>query len=530
VPEHIKAMVVVLALSAMVFFIARPHTTALAIAPEDYARRRNLWIIVTLIAFLSGSFWLYVILTAAVLMVASQRERSPVTLFLALVFAVPPVTAQVTGFGVLEHTVSLNHVRLLSLLVLLPAFLSLVRRPDTMPFGRLWPDRLLLGYLIVNFGVMLYVTTFTNVLRHGVVYAFIDIFLPYYVAGRSLKTIKDFRELTMTFVVVGMVLSAIAVFEMGKHWLLYFALISALDVSWAYGNYVPRLGFALRAQATTGQPIVLGFVLAVALVLALYARTSIASVPWRRLGICLLVAGLFAAISRGPWLGALFGVLAFVATGQGAGRQFAKYAVLAGTAMPFIRLVPGVDALIDLLPFVGTTEAHNIEYRRRLLETAMDAIWRSPWFGGIDIYSAEGSQSLILYGYFIDVVNSYVEVALVSGLVGLTLFAGFFGAVAIGIWRGLKAITDTKSEEHLLGRALLAAIACVAVTIFTVSSITFIPTVYWTLGGIGFAWICFHRRSALADATRLAKVAVPRRDRPHSGKGMAVSAADGLRN
>jgi O-antigen ligase len=510
-PEHLRALVVILVLAAIVFRAAQGPACAQAIDPADFRRRRNLWFAITLIAFLSGSFWIYILLSALVLLITVPAEQNRVALFFALLFAVPPVAAKVSGLGLMEHAFAVNHVRLLAFTVLLPAFVYLVTRADRLRFGSVWPDRLLLGYLAVNFGVMLYVTTFTNVLRHGLFYAFIDVVLPYYVASRGLRDLKAFRDVVMTFVVAAMVLSLVGIFEMTRHWMLYSALIGALEVPWGYGRYLPRGDFALRAQATTGQPIALGFVIMTALALLLYARTLVPSPLMRRLGFALLAGGLFAALSRGPWIGAAAAIVVFVGTGGSAIRSLARYAAVGIVAVPLVLLLPGVQSLVELLPFVGSTESANVEYRRRLLDTAAEAIWQSPLFGGIDIYSTEGNEGLRQhYGTFIDVVNTYVEIMLVSGLVGLAFFLAFFASVGLALLRQLRALTDPADERSVLGRALLAALAGIAVTIFTVSSITTIPVVYWSVAGMAVGWLGLAQAPARAgDPAAAAPVRAP---------------------
>ena len=415
-PEHLRALIYILVLATVVFAFARAPATASAITPSDFKRRRNLWFAITLVAFLSGNFWIYILLSAVILLIALPAEENRVALFLALLFAVPPVTESIGGLGVLEQLFPINHVRLLCLTVLFPTFLYLVSRPDRLRFGRIWPDKLLLGFLAVNLGVALYVTTFTNVLRHNLFLAFLEIFLPYYVASRGLRELQAFRDTLTSLVVAALVLSAIAIFEAIRSWLLYSALIGALDVSWGFSAYLGRVGLGLRAQASTGHAIALGFVIAVALGVMLYVRTLVPNARARRLGIALLAGGLFAALSRGPWVGAVATLLAFVASGRGAGRQIAKYAMAALVAIPLLRTIPGVQAVIEVLPFIGSVESENVDYRRTLIDVAFDAIWASPWFGGIDIYTVEGSASLKGGGGFIDVVNSYVGILLAQRL------------------------------------------------------------------------------------------------------------------
>jgi hypothetical protein len=57
-PEHFRALIVILFLASVVFLLARRPATDL-IPLSDYKRRRNLWFLLTVLAFASHSFWLY---------------------------------------------------------------------------------------------------------------------------------------------------------------------------------------------------------------------------------------------------------------------------------------------------------------------------------------------------------------------------------------------------------------------------------------------------------------------------------------
>jgi O-antigen ligase len=489
-PEHIRALVYILAMATVVFMVARAPATAMAIDPADYRRRRNLWFILTILSFVSGDFWIFVIVAGIVLLVAQQAEQNKTALFLALLYAVPAVTAVIPGFGLLQQLFAMTPPRLLSLTILLPAFLALLVRPDTLRFGRLWPDRFLLGYLIVSFGVALYATTFTNVLRHAVFYAFLDIFLPYYVASRGIRDLKMLRDTLMTFVVVAVLLSVMAVFEYVRGWLLYSYMVGTLgDVIWGFG-YVMRAG-TVRAQVSAGHAIALGLVVALGLCAALYVRTLIVRPMIRRGIMVLLVAGLVASLSRGPWVGAAAGLLVFIASGTGASRQIAKAGAIAVAGVLLLQLTPFGETLLDLLPFVGSQEAASVDYRQNLMSAAFEVIWTNPWFGGVDIYSAKNVGDLMSTGpgnagVFVDLVNTYIATLLASGFVGLFWFGGFFAVVIHSVWRAARQAQD--EEQRLVGRALLAILACVVVTISTTSSITVIGTTYWCLTGLSIAY------------------------------------------
>jgi O-antigen ligase len=486
-PEHLRALVVILALATAVFVFAKKPACALASTTGDFERRRNLWFAITLTAFLAHNFWIYIIVAAILLLLTLPREPNKLAMYFLLLFAVPAVSAEITGLGVIKHFFAIHYLRLLALAVLLPAFLFLWTKPDTQRFGRSLPDKLIAGYIILQVLLMLTVTTFTNTLRHGVFYAFIDVFLPYYVASRSLKNLQGFRDALTAFVIAALVLSAIGAFEFARHWLLYTSLEDALGVHWALSSYLAR-GDSLRALASTGHPIVLGYVMAVALGFSLYLRKSVANPMLWGLSVVLLMAGLLASLSRGPWIGAAAILLVFVATGPSAGLRFAILGLLGTIFVPVLLISPIGETIIDHLPFVGTVDESNVTYRQRLLELGIQVVLQNPVFGAFDFIYSPAMQELKQGQGIIDIVNSYLGVALSSGLVGLSLFSGIFIAVAVSILKGMRNVTDKNDERYLLGQALLSVLLGIMIIIFTVSSISVIPVVYWSVAGLGVAY------------------------------------------
>jgi len=486
-PEHLRALVVILTLSAGVFLFAKAPATALAMAPKDFERRRNLWFAITLTAFLAHNFWVYIVVAAGLLLVAVRNEHNKLAMFFFLLFAVPPIGEQITGLGLIRHFFTIDYIRLLTLVVLFPAFLSIRKHPDAERFGRSIPDKLILSYIVLNFLLMFTASTFTNTLRHGVFYAFTDILLPYYVASRSLKNLHAFRDVLMAFVIAALLLSAIGTFEFGKHWLLYPPLGNALGVRWDAGSYLDRESL-LRAQGSAGHSIALGYVIAVALGFFLYIRKTFSNSVLRHLSLLLLLAGLIAPLSRGPWVGAAAMLLIFLLTAKVSGQRFATLALLGAIVCSALLLSPAGERIIDLLPFIGTVDEASITYRQRLLEISIQVILQNPFFGAFDYIYSPAMQELKQGQGIIDIVNSYVGVALASGLVGLGLFSGFFIAVAISIFKGMRTLTDKNSELYLLGQALLSTLLGILVIICTVSSWLAIPVIYWSVAGLGVAY------------------------------------------
>jgi O-antigen ligase len=501
-PEHIRALIVILALSSVVFFLAKGPACAVGMAPADFQRRRNLWFAITLMAFLAHNYWVFVVGAAALLLVAVIREPNKLAMFFFLLFAVPAIPAEIEGVGGIRHFFTIHYVRLLILTVLLPAFLLLRRRSDVEPFGRSVPDKLVAGYIVLHLLLMLTASTFTHALRQGVFYAFIDIFLPYYVASRSLNNLRGFRDALMAFVMAAMLLSVIAAFEFSKQWLLYTALEDALGVRWDFGFYLRR-GETLRAIGSTGQPIVLGYVMAVGLGLFLYLRKAVPNTRVWCIGLLLLLVGLIVPISRGPWVGAAAMVVVFLATGQAAAVRLTTLSIVAAVIVSVVLLLPEGQKILDFLPFVGSEEATNtLTYRQRLLEISIDVILQNPFFGAFNYVYSPAMQELKHGHGIIDIVNSYLGIGLGSGLVGLSLFLGFFLAIAVYVFNGMRGLTDRNAEFHVLGQALLSVLLGIMLIIFTVSSISVIPAIYWSVAGLGVAYA---RMLSPANAPKVAE-------------------------
>ncbi|MES9899577.1 MAG: O-antigen ligase family protein [Sedimenticola sp.] len=484
-PEHIRSLIVILILSTVVFAFAKRPACKL-ISCGDFTRRRNLWLALTLTAFLAHNYWLYVVISGVLLHYSSKQEPNKVALFFFVLFTLPVATAHIPGLGLVNYIFSLSYPRLLALVILLPALVYLSNQREKLPFGRTTPDKLLASYMLLSAALYLRETTVTDTLRQSF-YLFTDIYLPYFVISRSLKDIQGFRDALLSLVTAAMILALIGIFEATRHWLLYKPVIGALSLEGGMLGYLERADL-LRAIAAAGHPIALGSVIVVAIGFYLYLQQSIKSKLYRRLGLALLVAGLIAPLSRGPWLGAAALIIVFITTGPYASRRLATLALAAMIALPLLAVLPGGQKVINLIPFIGKTEAVNITYRQRLIETSWIVIKRNPWFGSVNYIETAEMESMRQGQGIIDIVNTYIAIALESGLVGVTLFSCFFLWISLGIISSLRRLPDKKSDEYLLGRSLLATLIAILVIISTVSSIAIIPIIYWSVAALGVAY------------------------------------------
>lgn len=487
-PEHLKALVIILFLASLVFAVARRQACTI-IDSQDFVRRRNAWYVITLLAFLAHNYWLFALFTSLWLGFQLRRESNRVALFFTVLFAVPLIEALIPGFGVVNALFSLNHLRILALVVLMPTALEMLHTEHVPKPGALAADKLLIAFLLLTVLLELRETTITDALRKGV-HSFLDFAVPYYVISRSLRSVHDFKAAMLAFVLAMLVLAAIAVYEAFKHWHLYDALVDALGLNWGYDLYLDRAGI-LRAHVSTGQPIALGFVLTVGIGFWLFLQSSIADWRIRWGAMLLLAAGLLASVSRGPWIGAVILVWAFLATGPRAVTNMTKLALSGIAALAFASVLPGGGEFIDTLPIIGTAETYNIDYRQRLIDASLAVIDRNPWFGSVTFASTPEMQAMIQGQGLIDVVNTYLLLALEYGYVGMGLFVAFFLQAGWGIYRGLRIqrrMEKRNDELILLGRVLLATLLAVLLMIFTTSKITVISIVMWSVGAMGVAY------------------------------------------
>lgn len=500
-PEHLRALIVILFLAITFFAFARRPACTITEA-GNFTRRRNLWLALTLAAFLAYNFWIYIVIAIPLVIYANRREPNPSALFFFILFVLPVATTRISGMGLINFLFDLSYTRLLALLILLPAFFSLLQKGDNPSFGRTGPDKALTAYLLLTAMLFLRETSLTDTWRQ-VFYLFIDVFLPYFVISRSLKSLQAFRDALLSFALAIMVLAPLAVFEASRHWLLYSSLTGVLELEAGMTGYLGREGI-LRAIVTAGQPIALGYLMVVGLGLYLFLQRTIQQKLIRWLGMVMLATGLIAPLSRGPWVGAAVLLVVFIATGPYAARRLMSLALAAMLALTLFAMLPGGEKVINLLPFIGATEKGNIEYRENLITNSMIVIQRNPWFGSVNYLNTPELEAMRQGQGIIDIVNSYIGVALETGFVGLGLFIGFFVLTLLGIYRAMRSIQGRDSEEYLLGRVLLATLLAILTIIATVSSITVIPIVYWSVAGLGVAYAQMARRRTAGLQSRRA--------------------------
>ena len=170
-------------------------------------------------------------------------------------------------------------------------------------------------------------------------------------------------------------------------------------------------------------------------------------------------------------MGAIVLIIVFLATGSQKFKRFAVLIALIFTLIPTLSVIPGGHKIIDLLPFVGHTESQNIDYRSDLLTNSAIVFERHLLLGSNNYVEELAELGMTQGQGIVDIVNSYVWIALKHGLIGLILFVSFFLVLLNTIYSAMRKVEDKNSESYLLGRALLSCLSATMVIIFTVSNI-----------------------------------------------------------
>jgi hypothetical protein len=491
-PLNVRALIVVLVLSAVVFRVVKPMALRHC-APEEFARRRNLWLVLTFAGFLLPSFWMYVFVAMPLLLWAGRKDSNPVALYLLLMHVIPPLAKQIPVSGI-HQLFAVNMYRLLSVTVLLPAALRFRRTRDDSSGGySKQMEFLLLAWGLLQ--VALFVrpdgpksyllhNSLTTCFRTAFLYL-IDACLLYYVASRTVSDRRRLNDAATTFLIACLLMALVATFEGLKHWALYAGLKTSLGAD-LMQQYNFR-GGSLRAVASAGHSLALGYLLAVAIGFWLHLRQYETRAWMRFFAPVTLGLGLIFAYGRGPWAGAVMIFLTYSLLSRVVGKSgFLRVLIASAVVGAAVLASPLGTRIVSVIPYVGKAQSlNNVEYRERLAERSMQIIASHPWFGDQNAYF---ELSDLRQGEgIIDFVNTYAYVAVFYGLVGLFCFAGFMLIALARAYRAMKSVRDDAELAHL-GASLVATIVGTLGMIASCSFIYGYGQMFYLLAGLAAAY------------------------------------------
>jgi hypothetical protein len=486
---NVKALIVVLAIAATVFRFAKPIALRF-MSGEDFSRRRLIWLVLTIACFLSPNFWLYVLVAVPLLIWANRRESNPVALYLLILHVVPPVGVIIPILGN-NGLFPLDNYRVLALCLLLPAAIRHRKNRDKGAAGG-WGamDVLLLSFIALE--VALYIPpdfphhpvipdSPTNFLRRLILCP-LDVYLLYFTVSRTCDSRHKMLDAAATLCLACGLLAAIAIFENLRGWLLYTDLASHWANDPALGFYLVREG-SVRAQVSAGHSIALGNMLAVGFGVWLYLKSHVRSGLYRVGVTLLLCGGLYATSSRGAWLGAAVVYFIFLAAGPRAVSRLATGALLALAMAGLILLSPIGDRMLQMLP--GTGKPADF-YRYRLAERGWQVVMAHPFFG--DQYPWPELEDLRQGEGIIDIVNTYLGVALNYGLIGLSVFLSFILLGMALVYVRSRRLAQSDPDLALFGASLIACIGGILVMLDSNGFGMGLQKMFYVLAGLAAAY------------------------------------------
>ena len=451
---NLKALIVVLAISALTFLLLRPIALRF-MTKRDFARRRNGWLILTVAAFLSPNFWIFVPIATLVIAWLASDDPNPLALYLFLVFVIPPSRYLLDNgtFGIAD----LNIYRLLTLVILVPWAFRNFRSIQPDPSGR----RRLLDRLILVFGVIHVLSKmpyepFTRTTLHSILYL-LDVYFLYFVASRSCTRKEQIVEILACFALACALLAPLGAFESLRTWQLY----GGIEAAWGGEKGALYRDGTLRALVTTGHSLGLGYFCGIAFGAWLYLGRQIGSAKLTAAGAVWMWVGLIAAYSRAPWLMGVLLYLSFVFFASSSAAKLAKVLLLIGLAGTVVAISPYGDRIADVLPFVGTVDARNVEYRQRLITVTWIVMQENLWFG--DRFATQGMEEMINGQGIVDLVNAYAATALMYGLVGLAIYCAAQLAALVMAFKSVRQMKSVDASHRTLAATLLA---CMIATVF----------------------------------------------------------------
>jgi hypothetical protein len=490
-----KALIVVFAIAFTAFWLAKP-IAALYMLPEDFARRRKVWLMLTVVAFISPNLWTFMLAAVPLYLWIGRKDSNPVAAYLLLMHVVPPVSADLPSIGSMV-LFSMDNYRLLSFCVLVPLAIKALRERGAARQG----SSRRTDWMVFAFGLLqiaLFVPpdlanhviehdSATNMLRRAFLVT-LDMFALYYAVSRSCNDRRKIVDAQAAFCLSAGIMALIATFEHFKGWLLYQGLAerwNPLDVNFMVA-WLLRGDTWLRTQASSGHALSLAIMLSIAFGFWLYLMRHARSARTRLGPAFAFWAGLVSSFSRGPALGAGLIYLSYSALKPRAiSRLFASGFVLT-TVLAILAISPVGEKIMSSMPGMSSTPDETFVYRQRLLERTAELIQENPLFG--DQLAMVQMEDLRQGQGIIDIVNTYVGVALFNGLVGLALFVGFILSAATAALRAAKATMHADPEHGLLGYNLLACIVGMAFMIADCSLIYGVEKTFYALIALAVAY------------------------------------------
>lgn len=443
-----------------------------------------LLVLVLTAAYFTRNFLLFIALLFPIVRfsLSGKTTVEKIAYYFLLLPLIPMDVAQIIPFPGLQRLININYPKALNIFIILPIFLGILSNPKAVSCGHRLDK-----YVILYFGFLFIIeftkNTFTNSFRH-VFEQFINYFIVYFVLSRLAREPSDFNKYFKFAIHISVILALVGIVEVVRTWRLFGTMYTLPNLEVRNTIYAMRHGL-LRACASMNN---IGF----GLFLSMSIGLSIFVMYFNRYFknkyffaiISLLFIAMLCTFARAP----IVMLFVFLALFNLLVKKWRfKTILVVGVLAVALSVSPIGKKVVSALPFIGKEEQGSVKYRQLLLKKSIIVIKRSPFIGNADFQDEPEIQELALSGGGlpggkVDIVNSYLGIALRQGLVGLGLFILVVWLAFLQLW---KAICIDKNEDTAtLGKVLLSLLVAYLVAIFTVSLLDLMQLYIWALIGL----------------------------------------------
>lgn len=382
---------------------------------------------------------------------------------------------------------ALSYPRILILTLLLPLVLAGRKDKAIMKFNTL--DKVALFYFIwiclVNMRTL--GESVTAVLRADL-YTYIDFIVPY-LAVRFYTKNYALLMAAIAFALLSQVITGTV--EAFLHWLIHIDIQHIAGFSEQIGAmYKVRFGL-LRVTASLMNPLIyalfanMGFLVALIYLMRIGMddppKTFKKWVPW--LGMAFGTLGTIASGSRAGMAGSILMVLVFAVV---------LWAIKRKADPKRMLITLGLTAVTLFFILGEGFLRQNFAYRVMLFETSMPVIAASPITGVNDPANHPDMQTMVQGEGIVDIVNTYLMIALGYGLPALFAFVYVLFSGLSRLYSSMRQ-TDANDIKLPLGVFCIASLVVIAFNMTTTSAFGWTPL--WT-------WLMFALGSNLVERTK----------------------------
>ncbi len=437
------------------------------------------WVYFFTVAFFTNFLGLVAATVLFSFFVKQQAAEVKLFYFVALMPVLPLQTFFIPFPG-LNYLWEVNFIRLLILALFLPMLFEYLSRPAGQK--KIFQPSDIYFFIFIFFTSILAIRegNITGTVRE-VFSIIVDYGIPYFVISRFLLRSEGMSWLLCGFLISAVFISLFSLIETFKAWRFIAVVFHTLNLDYDPIALIPytRRGFVRAAGGTMFQSLSFAYFASLAMVVAFFflQRKIIRFFPFVVLS-CVLLPALYYTGSKGGMLAMLIGIGVILYF-----RIHISVRFLANIASVIV--IPVVLVYFVSTGFSTVDGEGSFSYRYQLILNSLHAISNNPILGSINFIDDPMLQASMQGEGIIDVVNSYLQIVLKYGLVGLFLYLMIFVSL-------IKATLKSKQVIGVDYRDLMLALLFMTMFfIFTCSTVSFIPWYILLLWALTRAYIDF---------------------------------------